>query len=258
MKVFIKILGLIGLINCIVLYGAEHKKGDSVNAKKSMDAQFSALETGDLGAENYVGAATGVSTSLYDPSSETRLERRSSHESLLMQQHKFAGAYADGAYQAPPKLQKQPPFEKLISRFQDKSTRAFARDLLNGITREERQQLNANAVVAPISPVQRSRRLSTADGQADNSDTQVNKRDKEAALVETLMQVMKNDLAQKERIHQAETALLQKQHKERSDQSDRLGQTASNNSRCAILTSGILGGASFALSIAAFVHTHKS
>lgn len=242
MKVFIKILGLLGLINCIVLYGADYKKGDSVAV------QISDYQPGR--SRTHVGSATGVGTGLYDPSSEIRpdsQERRSSLDGL-MQQHNFADEYAGSARQTKP----QPPFEKLISRFQDQSTRAFARRFLSDMTPELRDQLNA---VAPTSPVHRSRRWS-GDVQTGAEDKLTSTVDKQAALVEALMKGMQTDFAQKERIHQEETALLQKQHKERSEQSDRLGQTASNNSRCAILTSGILGGASLALSIAAF--THKS
>lgn len=241
MKVFIKILGLIGLVNCIVLYGAESKKGDSVNERRSsIAAKLDALELGD-----YVASAADIGIGVYDPASGVRQERRSSQDPLMQS---FAQEYADDARQA----QQQSAFEALISRFKDKDNRTFARRFLRGRTVAERQQLNAGAA---SSPVHRTRRLSTGDGQADTVDSTMNKVDKQALLVEALMLGMQRDLAQKDQIHREETALLQKQHKERSEQLDRLGQIASNDSRCAMMTSAVLGSASLALSIAAFAHT---
>lgn len=239
MKVFIKILGLIGLINCIVLYGAEHKKGDF---RDSIAAKFDALETGD-----YVGAVTGVGTGLYDPSSGSRQERRASQEGLM---HNFSNQYADTARQTQP----QPPFEKLISRFQDQSTRAFARRFLSDMTLEVRDQLNA---VAPTSPVHRGRRLSTEDGQAGAEDKPTNTVDKQTALVEALMKGMQTDFAQKERIHKEEIALSKQQFQQSGEQTERLAQASAKNSRYSLIFSGVFGGAGLALSIAAFARTHS-
>lgn len=91
MKVFIKILGLIGLINCIVLYGAEHKSGDAV-----------VVHLNRLEADRYV-ASSGASRG-----SQSQ-DRRSSTEALIRD---FSNQYADSS-----KVPEQQPFEALISRF---------------------------------------------------------------------------------------------------------------------------------------------
>lgn len=233
MKVLIKILGLIGLINCIVLYGADYKKDDSVAVP------ISGLQVGR--SRTHVGSATGIGTGLYDPSSQVReasQERRSSSENLM--------SYFSKQYDEMPRSPES-SVEKLISKFKDLDNARFARECFKQRS-PELQQLN-DAVTE--SPVHRSRRLSTGDGQTDFGDRPTPREDKQAIVIEVMICMMKKELELKEKIHQEKAAAAKKQFEEGGKQTERIARKAN----CLTLTSIVAGLGNVAWAI--YVGTSK-
>jgi hypothetical protein len=160
---------------------------------------------------------------------ESRVADASSDPVIQLREQRFAQQYADT---------EQSEFQNLIQKklAHNPSLSQFARDFLNKRTPQEQVILDA---AVTCSPVHRTRHLSSHDSAGKQTEEHKSKReDKTAELVEVLMQGFQKDLAFKEA-----------QHKESSEQAERLAQIASRNSRCAIVSSACVSLASSAVAL---------
>jgi len=238
MNFYIKIVLLAGLVHCIVLYGGD-KEG-----KASPSFALEEMERGGSAPERRRSSNRDSRTRLYDPSSPAvQTHRRdNSRDSLL----------ADASHRLDtPRLGTTATAEEaFVNRIPGQESRAFARNVLAGMSSVERQHFNG---LLAASPRNRGRSLS-----ADDSDpVQPVEPSNKEKLTHFLLEQMQLQMKQQKELHDQKIAFLDKQGNETFKQTADIAAAGAKQAQCGMGMTAAFSLAGFALSLASFISAHK-